>query len=61
MEESPRASQGLAWRAPFGALLGGPGEAYSEALLSRYWPKYTLSYVQMAQGPLGPWAWGGPK
>ncbi len=32
--------------------------AYSGGVLSRYWPKYTLSYVQMAQGPLGPWPRG---
>ena len=35
----------------------GPPEAlfgaYSEPLLSRYWPRSTLSYVQMARGPPG--------
>ena len=34
---------------------------YSGGLLSRSGAIYTLSYVQMAQGPSGPWAWGGPK
>ena len=32
-----------------------------EALLDGYLAESTLSYVQMAQGPMGPWAWGGPK
>ena len=29
-----------------------------EALLDGYLTEYTLSYVQMAQGPMGPWPYG---
>ena len=32
--------------------------AYSGGVLSRSGAIYTLSYVQMAQGPLGPWPRG---
>ena len=39
-------------------LFGACFRAYSGGVLSRYWLEYTLSYVQMAQGPSGPWLGG---
>ena len=39
-------------------LFGACFRAYSGGVLSRYWLEYTLSYVQMAQGPSGPWPGG---
>ena len=39
-------------------LFGACFRAYSGGVLSRYWLEYTLSYVQMAQGPSGPCSGG---